>query len=256
MPPVTTRSKTDPPLRRPARVAEALKTWVMEQGLQSGDRLPGEAELMARFGMSKGTIREAMRILEAQGLVRTRTGPGGGTFVAEMSEETARALLSNYFYFKGLSIEDVYRLRRILEPEMAADLAGKLDREQLAKLEAAMAVYAAPATTPEEERAQHIASLEFHRMLAEMSENRLLGFLVGFIAAALSDLTVYRQLYDPPNLALWERGVSYQRDLVTALRMGDAASARRIMAAHMETAEALMKDQQAEVLRRFMRIRP
>ncbi|MGC9418607.1 MAG: FadR/GntR family transcriptional regulator, partial [Rhodovulum sp.] len=82
----------------------------MEQGLQSGDRLPGEAEMIARFQRSKGTVREAMRILEAQGLVRTRTGPGGGAFVAEMTEDRARALLSNYVYFKGLTIEDIYQL--------------------------------------------------------------------------------------------------------------------------------------------------
>lgn len=234
------------------RVAEAIKTWVMEQGLASGDRLPSEAELMARFSMAKGTIREAMRILEAQGLVRTRTGPGGGAFVAEMSDERARALLSTYVYFKGMTIEDIYQLRRVLEPEMAAGLAGRLSEAQLARLEEAMESYAAPAGTPEEERAQHIASLAFHRRLAEMSDNRLMGFIVGFVAAALSDLTVYRHLYDPPNRRLWAEGVAYQRDLVAALRAGDAGAARAVMAAHMETAEALMKDQQAEVLRRFM----
>ncbi|MBN2906594.1 MAG: FadR family transcriptional regulator [Rhodobacteraceae bacterium] len=234
------------------RVAEAIKTWMMELGLHADDRLPGEAELMARFSMSKGTIREATRILEAQGLVRTRTGPGGGTFVAQMSDERARALLSNYVYFQGLTIQDIYQLRRVLEPEMAAGLAGHLSEAQLAELESVMDAYAAPAQTPDQERAQHVASLEFHRKLAEMSGNRLMGLIVGFIATALSDLTVYRQLYDPPNPALWERGLAYQRDLIDALRTGQPEAARRIMAAHMATAETLMTQQQAEVLRRFM----
>lgn len=235
------------------RVAEAIKAWVMEEGLTSGDRLPAESALMARFGMARGTIREAMRILEAQGLVRTRTGPGGGAFVAEMSEARARALLSNYFYFKGLTVEDIYQLRRVLEPEMAAGLAGRLGADQLAELEALMQSYAEPARTPEEERAQHVASLGFHRRLAEFSGNRLMGLIVGFVAAALSDLTVYRQLYDPPNRMLWERGRACQRALIAALRAGDADAARRVMADHMEMAEAQMTAQQAEVLRRFMR---
>jgi len=237
------------------QVAEAIKSWVMEAGLKSGDRLPGEAELIARFGMSKGTIREAMRLLEAQGLVRTRTGPGGGTFLQEMSAERAQALLSNYFYFRGLTLGDIYQLRRVLEPEMAASLAGKLGEDDFARLETVMECYARAATSPEEERAQHIASLRFHTLLAEMSENPLLGFLVGFIASALSDLTVYRKLYDPPNRELWARGFVYQRELVSALRSGNAAEARRIMAEHMETAHALMIDQQAEVQRRFIRAR-
>ena len=100
MPPATTpsnRAKAEPKLSRPVQVAEAIKDWVVDQGLQAGDRLPGEAELIERFGMAKGTIREAMRILEAQGLIKTRTGPGGGSFVHEVSRQRAKALLGNYF---------------------------------------------------------------------------------------------------------------------------------------------------------------
>ena len=63
---------------KPLRVAEAIKHWVVAEGMRPGDKLPSEAELMERYGHSKGTIRESMRILEAQGLLKTRTGPGGG----------------------------------------------------------------------------------------------------------------------------------------------------------------------------------
>ena len=66
---------------RPLQVAEAIKEYVVSNALQPGDKLPNESELITLFGMAKGTIREAMRILEAQGLVKTRTGPGGGCFV-------------------------------------------------------------------------------------------------------------------------------------------------------------------------------
>ena len=134
-------AKSEPKRRRPLQVAEAIKSWVVERGLRRGDRLPGEAEMITRFGMSKSTIREAMRILEAQGLVETRTGPGGGSFVGEVTEERARALLGNYFYFKGLSIDDIYALRELLEPELAASLAGTLTDAQLADLDALVAAY-------------------------------------------------------------------------------------------------------------------
>ena len=71
---------------RPLQVAEAIKLCSYEKRF-NGDKLPNEAELIKRFSMAKGTIREAMRILEAQGLVKTRTGPGGGCFVHEVSRE-------------------------------------------------------------------------------------------------------------------------------------------------------------------------
>jgi DNA-binding FadR family transcriptional regulator len=233
-------------------VAEAIKDWIVQAHFGAGDRLPSEPELIERFGMSKGTIREAMRILEAQGLVKSRTGPGGGTFVHEVSKERARALLGNYFYFKDLTIRDIYQLRRVLEPELAAALAGRLSATVLGRLEAIIGEYDAPAKDVEEEREQHVASLRFHALLAEQADNALMGFLIDFMVNMLSDLTVYRKLYEPPNVELWRRGRAFQLDLVEALRSGDADTARRVMRDHMETAQKLMEAQEAEMQRRFI----
>lgn len=234
------------------QVADKIKDWVVEHGLKRGDRLPGEAELMERFGMAKGTIREAMRILEAQGLVKTRTGPGGGSFVHEVSKERARALLGNYFYFKNLTIADIYQLRSVLEPELAASLAGALDEAALEALSANIAEFDTPAADAEEDRARHIVSLRFHALLAAQSPNPFLGFLIDFMACMLSDLTVYRRLFDPPNTELWQRGRDYQTRLLDALRDGDAEAARAIMAEHMSTAWRLMEMQEAEMASRFI----
>ncbi|WP_460272231.1 FadR/GntR family transcriptional regulator [Celeribacter sp. ULVN23_4] len=256
MPPVTTRSEAETPkeskLSRPVRVAEAIKALVVEEEMKPGDRLPSEPDMMVRFGMAKGTIREAMRILEAQGLIKTRTGPGGGAFVHEVSRERAKALLGNYFYFNSLTIGDIYQMRRSLEPENAASLAGTLSDDVLDKLQGIIALYTSPAQTPEEEREQHLASLRFHALLADQSRNPLLGFIIDFMVKLLSDITVYRQLYTPVNPALRARGVDYQTRLLAALREGDAGAARAIMKAHMENAWTLMGDQEAIALSRFL----
>ncbi|WP_245848491.1 FadR/GntR family transcriptional regulator [Actibacterium ureilyticum] len=237
---------------RPLRVADAIKDWVVERGLQPGDRLPGEAELIERFGMSKGTIREAMRLLQAQGLVETKTGPGGGSFVGAVSRERAGALLANYFYFRDVTIADIYQVRIALEPELAASLAGNLTEAQLAELEAIMQDYAHAAADAEEERRQHVASLRFHARLSDFGSNALLGFCVSFMAQILTDLTVYKRLYATPNHALWKRGRSHQSDLIAALRQGDAERARAVMKSHMEMARSLMDAQEAEVMKRFI----
>ena len=252
MPPVTTRSSTEPKLSRPVQVAESIKDWVVAEGLKAGDRLPGEADLIVRFGMAKGTIREAMRILEAQGLVKTRTGPGGGSFVHEVSRQRAKALLGNYFFFKDLTIGDIYQLRLTLEPELAASLAGSLPEDVLQLLEENIAQYSSPARDLEEERAQHVASLRFHAILAEQARNPLLGFVIDFMVKLLSDLTVYRRLYSPPNFELWQQGHDHQKALVMALRNGDADRARAIMTDHMQTAWKLMRRQEVEVQSRFI----
>lgn len=246
------RTPEQPKRSRPVRVAEEIKTWVVERDLQQGDKLPNETEMIAQFGVSKGTVREAMRILEAQGLIITRTGPGGGSFVDKVSAERARSLLANYFYFQNLSIADIYQMRRALEPELAASLAGQLDEAQLGEMESLAARYPEPAQSAEEEKEQHIASLEFHARLAEFSGNALLGFVISFMARVLTDMTIYRKLYDPPNLELWRRGRAHQMQLVQSLRDGDAAAARRIMASHMQGAEEQMRSQEAQLARRFI----
>lgn len=170
----------------------------------------------------------------------------------QVSEERATALLGNYFYFAQLSIDDLYQIREALEPELAASLAGKLDDHQLAALEAVMASYAEPARDAEEEREQHIASLRFHALLAEMSDNRLLRFLIKFTANMLADVTVSRRLYAQPNRELWASGIAYQSRLVAALRCGDSAAARQILREHMRGAHRLMCLQEAELTQRFL----
>jgi DNA-binding FadR family transcriptional regulator len=237
---------------RPQHVAEEIKDWVVERGLQPGDRLPGEAELIDRFGMSKGTIREAMRLLQAQGLIETKTGPGGGSFVGEVTRERATALLANYFYFRDVSIDDIYQIRIALEPELAASLAGRLTDEQIGELETIMEDYAEAAADAEEERLQHVASLRFHSRLSDFGGNALLGFFIGFMAQILTDLTVYKRLYTTPNHDLWQRGRQHQIDLIAALRRGDGARAREVMRSHMEMARGLMETQEAEVMKRFI----
>lgn len=244
--PVTIRSS------RPQQVARQIKDWIVEQRLQPGDRLPGEPEMIERLGHAKGTIREALRILETEGLIKTRTGPGGGVFVHAVSDARAQALLANYFYFKDLGIRDIYQLRRLLEPELVAELAGKLDEAALQRLEAVMSATEKIPHTAEEERDQHIASLEFHRVLGELSGNPVLGFIVRFQVNVLRELTVRRKLFEPINPELRETGRAYQARLVDALRAGEGEAARAIMTRHMETAQAIMESQEAIIARSFL----
>jgi DNA-binding FadR family transcriptional regulator len=241
-----------PKRSRPVQVADQIKRWVVERDLKQGDKLPNEAEMIGLFTVSKGTVREALRILEAQGLIQTRTGPGGGSFVGKVSEDRALSLLGNYFYFENLSLADVYQMRKVLEPELAASLAGKLTDSQLNALADLVGTHPEPARSPEEEKREHIASLAFHARLAAYSGNRLLGFMIAFMARILTEMTVYRKLYDVPNHELWRRGRQHQLDLVAALRAGDAPAARRIMVSHMTVAESLMHRQEAELKRRFL----
>ncbi|MEE4186963.1 MAG: GntR family transcriptional regulator, partial [Roseobacter sp.] len=186
-------SRARPKRSRPVKVADEIKQWVVDRDLKKGDKLPNEAEMIALFAVSKGTVREALRILEAQGLIVTRTGPGGGSFVGEVSRDRALSLLANYFYFHDLSLANIYQMRKALEPELAASLAGTLDDAQIAALTEMVTAYDTPARTAEEEKQEHIASLAFHAQLAELADNPLLGFMISFMARMLTEMTVYKK---------------------------------------------------------------
>jgi DNA-binding FadR family transcriptional regulator len=143
-------------------------------------------------------------------------------------------------------------MRKALEPELVASLAGKLSDEQLLELENLAKMHPSPAENPEQEKEQHISSLRFHARLSEFAGNKLLGFIIGFMSRILTDLTVYRRLYDKPNYELWKKGREHQIQLVTALRAGEAQAAQNIMKSHMQIAEELMQTQEASLTKQFM----
>ena len=237
---------------RPQVVAETIKEWIIARGLEPGDRLPQEHQLIEQLDISKGTAREALKVMETQGLIRTRTGPGGGAFITEVPEDLAASLLGNHFFFKEISIANIYELRIALEPQLVRELAGHITAEQIAELEALMSVYSEPPSSIEEESLQRAAELEFHVGLADLSHNVLLSFYCTFLLRLLRDLTVCKRIYKRPNPELRERGVSYQEQLIEALRMGDGAAARATMESHMRSAQRLMLEQEAEVTRGFL----
>ena len=259
--PASTPSTENQPLRLPARgrsrpqaVAETIKDWIIENGLAPGDRPPQEHQLIAHLGVSKGTVREALRVLETQGLIRTRTGPGGGAFITELGADHASALLANHFFFKEISIAHIYELRIALEPQLVFDLAPHITKAQIDELRTRMSVYTTPPASIEEERQQRVAELEFHEALAGFSDNPLLGFTCGFLVRLLKDLTVCKKIYGQPNPELRERGLSYQEQLISALQAGDADEARAIMQAHMRAAQRIMLAQEAQVTKAFLTI--
>ncbi len=241
-------------LNRAQSVAETIKDWIIDRGLAPGDRLPQEPQLMAELGASKGTVREALKVLETQGLIRMRTGPGGGAFITDVGDDLASALLANHFFFKQVTIADIYRLRILLEPQLVEELAAHITDTQLDSLRDCMSTYRDPPASIEEEREQRAAELEFHEALAGMSKNPLLGFTCGFLARLLKDLAVCRRIYDKPNPELRESGLSYQELLIEALSAGDGARALVVMRDHMRTAQTIMLAQEAEITRAFLSV--
>ena len=121
--------------KRSDLVADQIKEAIISKKLPPGERLSDEKDFLKTYRVSKGTMREALKSLEVQGLVKIKTGPGGGASVARVSAEKTNELLWNYFFSRNVSLEDIYAVRKLVEPELAASVAEHLDEEDLQLLE-------------------------------------------------------------------------------------------------------------------------
>ena len=254
---MTVDDPSAPPTGRPRRkrtdeIVDALKRMIVEHGLGPGDRLPQERELMAQFAASKGTVREALKALEVQGLISVRTGPGGGAFIERMGEGRAMSLLSNFLFAKNLTIANIYEMRKALEPLVAASAAAHIDAEGLARLEAIIAIYDHEPADAQERWNQRMAELDFHWVVAEYSDNPILAFTCRFLQRLLKDLTIAQDIYVQPEPVQRQSGIRHQRDLIAAMRRRDATAAQAILAAHMAEAEQHMLGLQAKLHDRFL----
>ena len=233
--------------KRSDAIANEIKHWIVEQNLKPGHHLPQEKDLIEYFSSAKSTVREATKVLEAQGLVATRTGPGGGAFVTDIPQEKALSLLSNYFYFKNLKIKDIYQLRIQLEPEMAACLCGNLDAKDFQRLKTAITIYSSPIATQEEEYQQRINELVFHEVLADLCPNPILSFVCRFLLHLLKNLDFCHEIYQKPNQELFDTGRYYQMALYDALEMENKDKVRELMREHMLAAEQIMLEREREL---------
>ncbi|MCX2721763.1 FadR/GntR family transcriptional regulator [Roseibium salinum] len=232
-------------LRRTDMVAQQIREQIVEAGLQPGNRVPNDWLMPETVKVARGTLREALKVLEYQGLISTKSGPGGGVFVASVEPGAAIRLLDNLFLFDPPSIADIYALRKQLEPELAASVAGRLSVTAFQVLQGCIRLYEDEPKTAEEEYAQRLAELDFHEELARQCANPLLAFTCSFLLSLLRDMTVCRSIYKEPNPALRETGLHYQVRLLRAIKAGDAELCRTIMRDHMADAEKYMLERAA-----------
>lgn len=240
--------------KRTDEVCDKIKLWIVEREMQLGDRLPQEADLIAEFGVSRSTVREALKGMEAQGLISIKTGPTGGAFISKMEETHAMELLSNLFFFKQPTINDIYQLRKKLEPELAVSLIGKLDDANFKRLENTISLYILPASTKGEEYRQRLAELDFHITLSELCPNPLLGFVCNFLQNLLKNLSLCKKIYEKPNPVLREHALHYQVRLLQALKLQDKESVEEIMYDHMCAAQDYMIKCEAELKKEFLKL--
>ena len=227
--------------KRSDLVAEQIKEAIISKRLPPGERLSDEKDFLKTYRVSKGTMREALKSLEVQGLVNIKTGPGGGASVARVSSEKTNELLWNYFFSRNVSLNDIYAVRKLVEPELAASVAAHLEEEDLQLLEQSVGNCSIQ-EFDDNDRVQRIQELDFHLVMADACPNPVLAFFTKFILSLLARIIIHEELNPDPHISSHhsQQGLDYHQALLMAFRERNPDKARQVMIEHMESAESFM----------------
>jgi len=179
-----------------SQIADPLQQAIMDGRLKVDERLPTEEELAAQFGVSRPTVREALKRLAARHLIRSRRGPSGGTFVAGPSPEELAASLGTSVTLLvatgGVSLDEMATARLEMEAVCCRLAAQNRTEAHLAALEAEIALQRSAALSDQDFCASDV---RFHRAVVEAAGNALLRFLMNAVVEALmpvSNMIIFR----------------------------------------------------------------
>ena len=216
-------------------VIQAIEDQIMSGSLQVDDPLPSERELAARLGVSRAGVREAVRVLEGQGVLRAQVGAGAdaGTFVAALPDAALTRFLRLHAALANYPYPDVIEARIVLERSSAELAARNADAEAIAVIRTALDAGAVPGLGPAEYNDTDTA---FHVAIAQAGGNRLVASMTVAIRESLSSriLEALRDYRDWEGLAAILH--TQHVELLEAIERHDGAAAADLAERHIRFA--------------------
>ncbi|WP_107313275.1 FadR/GntR family transcriptional regulator [Burkholderia metallica] len=229
-------------IKRGDQVAELIKRRINDGQARPGKRLDKEAELQQQFNVSRGSIREALKALEVQGLVSLSTGPDGGATITRVPLARAFQSLQNYLFFESITLEDIYAVRRTLEPMVAAGAVPYLSDADFEALERSVSVCEPFEARHDEALDQRHEDIHFHDVLAAAHPNAFLRSLCQIINQMLHTLVIVAGNVTQRDYQAFGRNtVAAHRAILEAARRRDSDAVAQLMAVHMDEAEAQLR---------------
>lgn len=230
---------------KPQQVADQLRNLIVSGELSEGESIGREPELVERFGVSRPSLREALRILEAEGLITVVRGVRGGVVVHEPNEKMTARTAALVLSARNVPLADVYEARGILEPLAARTIAGSRGRKKAAgELRELVSRQEQSIEDPE---AFSVANAEFHERLMSLGGNQTLAIVsemlneivVRAVAAVSSDGD------SAGSVSTRRRGIRSQQRLLELIEAGDGEGAEEHWRSHMQIVGRVMLGQEA-----------
>lgn len=214
------------PVRAYERVVEQIEDHVLRGQLKPGDRLPSERALMEQFGVSRSTIREALRVLESGGLIRSRPGDPAGPEVLPFSPTTLHKSMTRLVRTDQIGLGELVQFRMLLDSSANLLAARLATDEQIAEMEAALvhmerAIDAGYVAFSE-------ADVAFHDAVARGGGSTLIQVCSDVVRGVVLGLIAHKIADSPDRRALMRTSLNHHAEVLQAVRERDGERASRL----------------------------
>jgi len=233
---------------KPQQIADELRTLIVSGELSDGESLGREPDLVERFGVSRPSLREALRILETEGLIRVVRGLHGGVVAQSpdhrMTARTAALVLQS----RNVSLADVFEARSMVEP-LAAKAVASSRKKKSAAAELRLLIDEERATL-EDPEAFGRANARFHERLVALAGNQTLSILTEMLDEIVvrAVTAVSRRENEVESTVTRRRGIRSQDRLVDLIENGEVAEAEEHWRSHMSIVSRVMLGQDSETV--------
>ena len=217
-------------------IGDVLRRQIVHGDLKEGDALPSEAVLMAQFGVSRPTLREAFRVLESESLITIRRGAHGGARVKGPDQKIAARYAGLILEYRGTTLHDVFDARSIIESECAGLAATHRTKRDLDRLEEIYESISQSADIHD----RIVKHGQFDAAVVEASGNQTFVVLVSMLRSIIDKSTlesVTATADSPATVKAYSDAHRAHRRLIDLIRKEDAAAAAAHWRRHLDLAE-------------------
>jgi DNA-binding FadR family transcriptional regulator len=219
--------------RASGEIVSQIERAIFTGELKAGDRLESERELAERFKVSRITVRDALRVLEARGLVHVKVGASGGAFVTETNADQVAESISTMILLRRMTLSGLAEARTVVETATSELAAERADVGAIARI----ALSVDHGRSVVREQTPHTeASMAFHVAVADAAGNELLAATV----SAYRDLLI-QTLQDMRDVRSAKATQKAHEEILDAIRSHDPEAARSLMLAHLQDFEKRLR---------------
>ena len=220
----------------PDAIVRQIENKILFNELKAGSMLPSETELMKQFGVSRNSVREALKMLEGAGVIKVKQGARGGAIITPLTNEFISDFLFKAFRLGGITGESISQFRIALEPSIAEMLAtSDVDPKLISQMERNIVE---TQELCDANRVTGYKNMEFHVLLALATGNPMFIIILNTLRSSLDMISPILHVRHKTRTD----SIQYHTKILSAIRNHDAAKARVYMHRHLVQVREVVKD--------------